>query len=266
MPRGAKKPSEVFAKVITRAKEQLELNAKHAEDFVHRGIRGDERAAGLARFLTDRIPSRFAIAKGEAIDYKDNRTGQLDLLIYDTHTSSPVARGEENLLIPAESLYAVIEVKTTLTQDELDMCYTHASKIRNLKPFKAKFVSARSDGKDASDSNPRCIYSVFSYFTNLGSQDWMIKEYARILKAAKKAQVAPDIIDRILVLSDGFILPAKPAGKVEQEDRQSTFFDFFLHLINFLSRESKRRDIIDWQLYGPRSSPGWVNLENKTDI
>jgi len=76
MPREAQKPSEMFSNVITRAKEQVELDAKHTEDFKHKGIRGDERAAGLSSFLADRIPSRFAIAKAEAIDYKDNRTGR----------------------------------------------------------------------------------------------------------------------------------------------------------------------------------------------
>jgi hypothetical protein len=259
MPRGAKNPSEVFSAVLAKAKEQLLLDAKHAEDFQHKGIRGDERAAGLSSFLRDHLPERFSVMKGEVIDYRDERTGQLDLIIYDSHTSSPVAKGEENVLIPVEALYAVIEVKTTLTDAELAKCYKAAGRLRTLRPFKAKLVPARTEGA-AADENPRCMYALFSYFSNLGDDSWLPKEYNRAMEAAKYEDVNPDVVDRILVLSRGFFLPGKAAGKQERDDAQCVFLDFYLHLMNFLTREAKRRDPIDWQLYGPETSPGWKRL------
>src|SRR6266480_4501784 len=119
MARGARKPSAVFASVIDKARKRLLLDADGAEEFEHKVIKGDERAAELAGFLRDRLPARFSITEGEVIDYRDTRTGQLDLIIYDSHTSSPIKKGKKNLLIPAEALYAVIEVKTTLSAKEL---------------------------------------------------------------------------------------------------------------------------------------------------
>jgi len=70
------------------------------------------------------------------------------------------------------------------------------------------------------------------------------------------------MVDRVLVLTRGFIVPENAAGKEEREDAQSVFLDFYLHLINFLSRESRRREIIDWQLYAPRTSPGWKTVKS----
>jgi len=259
MARGAKNPSEVFSKVLAKAKEQLLLDAKHAEDFQHKGIRGDERAAGLTSFLRDHLPERFSVTKGEVIDYRDERTGQLDLIIYDSHTSSPVTKGEENFLIPAEALYAVIEVKTTLTGDELVTCYRAAAKLRALRPFKAQFVPPRTEGA-AADKNPRCMYAVFSYLSNLGEENWVRKEHDRAMEAAKLEGVDPDVVDRILVLSRGFILPGKGVGKEERDDAQSVFLDFYLHLMNFLTRETKRRDPIDWQNYGASFREGWIKV------
>ena len=58
----------------------------------------------LAAFLRDHLSKRFSVAKGEVIDFKDNRTGQLDLVIYDAHTNAVVRRGQENWLVPAEAL------------------------------------------------------------------------------------------------------------------------------------------------------------------
>jgi uncharacterized protein DUF6602 len=259
MARGAKNPSEVFASVLAKAKEQLLLDAKQAEEFKHKGIRGNERAAALATFLRDHLPQRFSVTKGEAIDSRDSRTGELDLIIYDAQTSSPVARGEEHSLIAAEALYAVIEVKTTLSAEQLGVCYSAAAKIRQLKPFGHGFVRAGMEGAPA-DDEPRCMYSVFSYFSDLGEEDWLGKEHIRILMAAKHEGIEPDVVDRVLVLSRGFILPGKSAGKEEHDAAQSVFLDFYLHLMNFLGREGRHRKPIDWQMYGPRTSPGWKRL------
>lgn len=259
MARGANNASEVLAAVIARARDQLLLDAKHAEDFEQKGIRGDERAAALATLLREHLPDRFSVTKGEVIDFSDERTGQLDLIIYDSHTSAPVSKGEENLLIPAEALYAVIEVKTTLNAEELIKSYRAAGQLRRLRPFKAKFVSPRTEGA-AADENPRCMYTIFAYFSNLGESDWAVKEFGRALEAAKDNSLDPDVVDRIFVLSRGFLLPGKAAAKEEKDDGQSVFLDFYLHLMNFLTREAKRREPIDWQNYGKASREGWTTL------
>jgi hypothetical protein len=259
MPRGAKNPSEVFASVLAKAKEQLLLDAKHASDFEQKGIRGEERAAALSTFLRDHLPDRFSVTKGEVIDYCDERTGQLDLIIYDSLTSAPVSKGMENFLIPAEALYAIIEVKTTLTAEELEKCCKAAAKLRGLSPFKTQFVPPRTGGA-AADKHPRCLYAVFSYFSNVGEEAWAKKEYKRLIEAAKRNAVDPGVVDRILVLSRGFLLPANASAKEERDNAQSVFLDFYLHLTNFLTREAKRREPIDWQTYGPQTSPGWKRL------
>jgi hypothetical protein len=56
------------------------LESAEAADFEHNGIRGDEHAASLARFFRERLPDKFGVEKGEAIDYRDTRTGQVDFV------------------------------------------------------------------------------------------------------------------------------------------------------------------------------------------
>ena len=260
MPRGTRNPSQVFAAVIEQAKARLEIEAKGAEAFQHKGVRGDERVAPLSTFLQRRLPDRFAVAEGEAIDFQDSRTGQLDLIVYDAHASAAVSEGGKNLLIPAEALYAVLEVKTTLTQIELNKCYSHAAKVRRLKPFKKPFVAPRAGGSPIGHGESRCLYVIFSYFTDLGSSNWLGKEYARIESAASLANCSVAAVDRLLVLSEGIILPDAAKGKAEQESPVSTFLEFYLHLANFINRESRRRPPVDWQVYSSRTSKGWINL------
>ena len=90
--------------------------------------------------------------------------------------------------MPAESLLAVIEVKTTLTQKDLNGCFIAARKVRAIRPFKQSFVPAREEGKPAEDGNFRCLYVVFSYDTNLGADDWLKKEFKRLAGAANEVK------------------------------------------------------------------------------
>jgi hypothetical protein len=117
MPRGARQPSDVFRTVLQAAKQEVLLGSSKAAAFVHKGIRGDERAASLGQFLRERLPERFGVGKGEVIDYLDHRSGQLDLVVYDRSSSSPISAQNENRLLPCEALYIAIEVKTTVTQN-----------------------------------------------------------------------------------------------------------------------------------------------------
>ena len=82
MSRGTRRPSEVFKAVLREAQEEVIGASRKAAVFQHRGVRGDERAAAIAKFLRERLPDAFGVCKGEAIDYLDNRSGQLDIMVY----------------------------------------------------------------------------------------------------------------------------------------------------------------------------------------
>ena len=135
------------------------------------------------------MPNAFGVCKGEAIDYHDNRSGQLDLMLYHRQSCAPVSKQAENVLLPCEGIYSVIEVKTTLTQDELDKAYVSAAKLRKLRPFKEKFVSSRTDGKGVAEGEWRCMYVIFAYDTNLSAEDWGQKEFDRAKKAAARREL-----------------------------------------------------------------------------
>jgi hypothetical protein len=246
---------------MDKAQQRLLLDSAEAADFEHKRVRGDERAASFARFFRDRLPERFGVEKGEAIDYRDTRTGQLDFVVFDRSRCGPVRVGSENLLLPCEALYCVIEVKTRITQDELDTALKAAGKVRVLRPFKKPFIAARQDGSSAGDDRDRCLYVIFGYTSNLGNDsDWAQKEYRRLSLAAKSAGVSPDCVDRLFVLDRGIINPQRPAGKWDARNAGSVFLESYLHIVNFLGRESERRKPVDWQMYGPRRASGWKTL------
>lgn len=260
MPRGSSRHSEVFKGVLDRAANLLHIKSLDAAAFQHLGVRGDERAAALSEFLKQQLPIGIGVAKGEAIDFSDCQTGQLDVVIYDADMAAPISSQSENVIVPAESLLAVIEVKTTLTQNELDACFVSARKVRALRPFKRSFVAGRKDGRPAKDGNFRCLYIVFAYETNIRPADWLVKEFERVGKAAKKVKESLDLIDVVYVLNRGIIRPANCTGKVNDKDERDTFLEFYLHLVNFLRREMPRRPCMDWQAYTTKTAGNWKKL------
>lgn len=256
MRRSTKNPSQVFRKVLDEAEEKLHLAERSAANFRHRGIRGDEKAAALSDFLAAHLPNTFAIGRGEAIDYRDARTGELDLFIYDRATAAPIQSSGDNLLIPAEALYAVIEVKSELSQNELNKCAVAAAKVRSLKPFKHKFSPSPTKG-EAPVNNYRCLYIVFAYRTDLGQEHWAQKEFARVKRAVATLGHDTSLLDRVVVLDRGMIRPQVEAARV-RDGSGGIFLDFFIHLVNFLMREKKGRPPIDWTAY--TSSSKWLQV------
>ncbi len=254
--------SEIFRGVIDAARKQVLTEHELAGSFKHRGIIGDERAAGLAKFIKARVPDNFAVGKGEIIDCYDNRSGQIDLFIYDRLAARPISEQSENLLIPCEALYAAIEIKSTLSREEHADCLKAASKLRDLRPFKGGFVDARTRGAKAAEDQYRCMYIVFAYATDLSQTDWLDKEMNRLWEVASEQKLRPSSIDRIFVERFGVLNPVRGQGKVVDEDAPLLFVELFLHLMNFIERERRRRPAIRWDDYAMPSRRGWKRIRH----
>jgi len=260
--RGTRAPSAIFKSVLDAARQEILLGGNRAAAFKHTGIRGDERAAALAGFLRGRLPARFDVGKGEVIDYRDHRTGQLDVVVYDKASCAPISVQAENVLLPCEALYVVVEVKSVLTGAELAKSFRAAKAVRQLRPFKAHFVGPRKAGDAAHDGAHRCMYLVVAYTTDLANNSaWAQKEFSRIAASAGTETASLDYVDRVVVLDRGMINPGAAVGLADSFKPESFFLDAYLHIVNFITREAKRRQPVDWQMYGPRTQKGWKKLK-----
>jgi len=76
--------------------------------------KGRRREAVLRQFLRAHLPQRFAVGTGEVATPWGEMSRQADILIYDALHSTPLLGDAESLVVPVESVYAVIEVKPRL--------------------------------------------------------------------------------------------------------------------------------------------------------
>lgn len=251
---------KTFDQLLAHAEDQLWLGFERATVKHHRGSRGMAREDALAGFLAAQLPKRFEVTTGEAIDAGERRSGQLDLVIYDRNLTAPLLEDPSGDLLPAESLLAVIEVKSVLTADEFRKCARAAKAVSRLRPYGKEFVASRKDGLSAIDGRHRCQYSVVAFRSDLGATDWATKEWARLGSAVTAAGVDPSRIDRVLVLDRGMLVPPSKTAQTTG-DGKGMLRDWFLHMSNFLVREAARRPDFDFQSYGrQRASPDWLKL------
>jgi uncharacterized protein DUF6602 len=253
--------ARTFDDLLAHAEDELWLGFHRAGVQKHSASKGRTREDAIAAFLAGRLPDRFGVTTGEAIDAREHRTGQLDVVIFDRNTTAPLLAESSGDLLPSEGLLAVVEVKSILTLDELRTCARAAKALSELEPDGKPFLLPRTDGAPADDGRYRCQYSVIAFRSNLGETDWAEKEWRRLLKATTEEQVAVEHIDRVLVLDRGMLVPPSATARTAEAEGKGMLREWFLHLHNFLIREAARRPEYDLQRYGRRRrAPGWRRL------
>ena len=133
----------------------------------HRGERGERRENALAEVLGKFLPDRYKIASGEVVAASGEASRQIDILIYDRFHSPLLIDAKDTKVVPAESVYAVIELKPNMAsvnelQDALD-------NIRSVKRLPRSAVVPRHGGH-RQRSNPPAYGAVVTYGDHLKHQ------------------------------------------------------------------------------------------------
>jgi len=189
MARGARHGNAAVGSVINEAQQNLWAAFEKSAQTGHRGLKGDARAEKIADFLRRRLPIGYRVAcKGEVVDYLDHRSGETDIVIFD-QVRNPVL-SEDPLWIPAESLLAYIEVKSVLTKEEIRKSYLAAQKLKALRPFRRSFdlADAGNGASGPADDPIRCFRTLFAYASDLTVEDWLSKEWDRIVDVANEVK------------------------------------------------------------------------------
>jgi hypothetical protein len=105
--------------------QRITLEAAYHADSSNYGFQsGVPIEQVVTRELTNLLPDRYTASKGEVVDATGSTAGECDIVIHDSHwtpfVKPPPVPNSDSKLIPVESVYAIIEVKKTVTMGELD--------------------------------------------------------------------------------------------------------------------------------------------------
>lgn len=123
---------------------------------IHSGENGRNKEDLIVNFLRNYLPKRYSIGTGFIFDTLNNNSNQNDIIVYDSFWSTPLFPENVSQFYPIESIYGVIEVKSTLDSKELEETIMKAQKVKKMR---AKGISR--DSLNSGLKNP--FYSIVAY-------------------------------------------------------------------------------------------------------
>jgi len=111
----------------------LRSEFEEATTIEHGGERGRRREKSVADYIRKFLPEGYGIGDGEIFSADGKVSRQEDIILYDKIWSVAITVPNGPLLVPCESVYGVIEVKSTLNTRELKDA---VAKIASLKCMK----------------------------------------------------------------------------------------------------------------------------------
>ena len=94
--------------------------------------KGDASEKIWLELLQTYLPERYQVAKAFIVDSKGNFSEQIDIVVFDRQYSPFIFNYEGEIIIPAESVYAVFEAKQTANANLVNYAQNKIVSVRNL--------------------------------------------------------------------------------------------------------------------------------------
>jgi hypothetical protein len=121
---------------------------------MHHGEAGRSREEEVREFFALHLPSAFEVKEGFVIDSKGGISKQSDLLLIDALWNKPIGSGPNPFWL-RESVYASIEIKTTLDPDDI------ADAVKKCRAFKGLQADWTNCGQKPVNKDVLCRVEIW---------------------------------------------------------------------------------------------------------
>jgi hypothetical protein len=228
--------TESFAIEQAVLRTQLELSTR---SVTHRGVKGSVAEGHVIRTLRRYLPARYAVDGAIAIDSEGRTSDQLDAVIYDQQYTPRLLDQHEHRFVPAEAIYAVVEVKSRLDAETLRYAGKKAASVRRLVRTSAAIPHA--GGKYP----PKALFDICSIVvaSTAGWTDGLGEAFMASLKSLKQLER----VDAGLVLNVGSFDSYEGSHRVWKSDQGLARFLFrLLHQLQTVGTVPA----VEWARYG----------------
>lgn len=125
--------SEQLKQIFSGLHDSLETSLGFARGAIdHSGLKGDESEQNWVDLFQEYLPKRYETRRAKVIDSNGDVSDQIDIVIHDRQYSPFILKQKSVHYVPAESVYAVFEVKQVFSKDEFEYAAQKALSVRNL--------------------------------------------------------------------------------------------------------------------------------------
>ena len=103
------------------------------EPLEHNGVKGSLREEILTKCLKELLPQKYSVGSGIIVDADQTQSRQQDFFIYDAFDSTVFLKRSSYQVVPIESVYATVEIKSSLNKNELEKCVKNIQSVKKLK-------------------------------------------------------------------------------------------------------------------------------------
>lgn len=206
----------------------------------HPGEKGGIRERRVQDFLKNYLPAKYGVASGHIIDWQGVESRQEDVVIFDKFNCPTLKTDPYYQVFPCETVYATVEVKSTLNDKMISDCIDHTYHLRQLeRGSELGFIES----------------FVFAY-DSAGSAVWAREKFKKTASSGDEKKPLPSLV---ICLKKNFILRYSDVAKEEYEaltvDEGILLF-FFDLLLNKLSSVHARPPSLFlqyvWSILGPK--------------
>ena len=102
------------------------------KSFGHPGTKGDASEAVWLELLQMYLPQRYQAATAHVVDSLGAFSDQIDVVVFDRQYSPFIFRYQGQVIVPAESVYAVFEAKQTINLSQVRYAQAKVASVRRL--------------------------------------------------------------------------------------------------------------------------------------
>ena len=202
------------------------------ESILHPSTKGNATELCWLEWFKTYLPKRYQAEKAIVLDSNGHTSDQIDIVIFDRQYSPFLFNQDDALYVPAESVYAIFEVKPAANKKNIEYTGEKAKSVRILHRTNATIYHA-----DGIITSPKKPFRILSGFLALSS-DWKPFDKSIVIKNIKPLPPL-NIIDLGCVLEEGtFKVKILEYNKinVEMSHYKKSLITFFLELLSGLQK------------------------------
>ncbi len=178
------------AQLFNEAAKKLRAEFEFIRTNPHSGEKGAEAENVVRDFLNHHLPQRFRATSGIIIDTANSLSPQTDVIVYDALVSPVYRYSEEMLMLPLDTVAAVIEVKSRLNKKEIEDGYKKIAACKRLKKTPVSGGDQQATGSELKTVATYAVIFGFSSDTSLAT----LAQHAENLNSQYEPSAWPDLI------------------------------------------------------------------------